>query len=204
MYSREPLLVELVGDPLAQILLDLGERPVARGLAIRHVEEVDRAGRSARARGTPCGGSRRSRRRAPRRAPPSRPCRARRPGPSSLPSESPSASVRERRPGLDLRADLLDPRGGRGRASASPGVEPQDDLGDLGLLGDRVELFLPPLVLDPQRVVGDVEPRGDVAPDDLLQRDRLAHLALQVVARHARVWRARRRTPRRWSGCTGP
>ena len=53
--------------------------------------------------------------------------------------------------------------------------------------GDRVELLFPALVLEPQRVVGLVHPRGDVAADDLLQSDGLAHLALELVARHPRL-----------------
>ena len=52
---------------------------------------------------------------------------------------------------------------------------------------DHVELLLAPLVLGAQRVVGLVQLRRHVAADHLLQGDRLAHLPLQLVARHARL-----------------
>ena len=94
------------------------------------------------------------------------------------------ASSTKERPGGELGARLLDPRDSSLARRGILGDEADDDLRNAGLLRDAVELVLLPLVLEPQHVLGDLELGSHVAADDLLQDDRLAHLPLQVLARH--------------------
>ena len=104
-----------------------------------------------------------------------------------MPSDDSFASSANDGAALDLDADLLD-QGDRLLAGLRIGRrELPDDLGHVRRFGDHVKLLLAPLVLAAQRVVGLVQLRGHVAADDLLQRDRLAHLPLQLVARQARL-----------------